>query len=63
MTRRRALSRGAARRPVRGGRTASANAVDTAEIREWAKAQDIEVTGRSRVPAELVARFKAATAS
>lgn len=63
MTRHRALSCGAVRRPVRGRRKASANGVNTTEIREWAKAQDIEVTGRSRVPAELVARFNAATAS
>jgi Lsr2 protein len=30
-------------------------------VREWAKAQGIEVKDRGRVPAELVARFKAAT--
>ena len=29
--------------------------------REWAKAQGIEVKDRGRVPAELVARFEAAT--
>jgi Lsr2 len=35
--------------------------VDTTEVREWAKAQGIEVKDRGQVPAELVARFKAAT--
>jgi len=53
---------GAARRPVRSGRKAPANGVNTTEIREWAKAQGIEVKDRGRVPAELVVKFKAATA-
>ena len=50
---------------VPGGRcaaAASANGVNTTEIREWAKAQGIEVKDRGRVPAELVVKFKAATA-
>jgi Lsr2 len=29
-------------------------------VREWANAQGIEVKDRGRVPADLVARFKAA---
>ena len=51
---------GGTRRPVRGGRRA-AGGVDSTEVREWAKAQGIEVKDRGRVPAELVSRFKAAT--
>jgi hypothetical protein len=51
-----------ARRPVRSGRKAPVNGVNTTEIREWAKAQGIEVKDRGRVPAELVVKFKAATA-
>jgi hypothetical protein len=51
---------GGTRRQVRSGRKAPANGVNTTEIREWAKAQGIEVKDRGRVPAELVARFKAA---
>jgi hypothetical protein len=51
---------GAARRPARSGRRASANGVNTTEVREWAKAQGIEVEDRGRVPAELVVKFKAA---
>jgi hypothetical protein len=51
---------GGARRPARGGRRA-AGGVDSTEVREWAKAQGIEVKDRGRVPAKLVARFKAAT--
>jgi hypothetical protein len=53
---------GGARRQVRNGRKAPVNGVNTTEIREWAKAQGIEVKDRGRVPAELVVKFKAATA-
>jgi hypothetical protein len=51
---------GSARRPARGGRRAPAGGPNPTEVREWAKAQGIEVKPRGRVPAELVARFKAA---
>jgi hypothetical protein len=56
-------SSGSARRPARSGRRASASGVNTTEVREWAKAQGIEVKDRGRVPAELVVRFRAATGS
>jgi len=52
---------GGARRAARGGRRASASGLNTTEVREWAKAQGIEVKDRGRVPAELVVKFKAAT--
>ena len=52
---------GAARRPARGARRGSAGGLYTTEVREWAKAQGIEVKDRGRVPAELVVKFKAAT--
>ena len=52
---------GGTRRPARGGRKASGSGVDTTEVREWAKAQGIDVKDRGRVPAELVVKFKAAT--
>ena len=39
----------------------TANGVNTTEIREWAKAQGMDVKDRGRVPAELVVMFKAAT--
>lgn len=52
---------GGVRRPTRSGRRASANGLNTTEVREWAKAQGIEVKDRGRVPAELVVKFKAAT--
>jgi len=40
---------------------APASGLNTTEVREWAKAQGIEVKDRGRVPAELVVRFRAAT--
>ena len=53
---------GAARRPAaRGGRLGSADGVNTTEVREWAKAQGIEVKDRGRVPVDVAARFTAAT--
>ena len=35
--------------------------MDSTEVREWVKAQGIEVKDRGRVPADLVVKFKAAT--
>ena len=52
---------GARRSAARGGRRASASGLNTTEVREWAKAQGIEVKDRGRVPAEVVVKFKAAT--
>jgi hypothetical protein len=52
---------GGARKPARGVRKAPASEPNTTEVREWAKAQGIEVKDRGRVPAELVVKFKAAT--
>ena len=49
-----------ARRPARSARRAPAGGLNTTEIREWAKAQGIEVKDRGRVPADLVAKFKEA---
>jgi len=52
---------GGTRRAARGGRKARADGVDSTEVREWAKAQGIEVKDRGRVPAKLVVKFKTAT--
>ena len=51
----------AARRPGRNGRRAATAGPDSTAVREWAKAQGMEVKDRGRVPAELVVKFKAAT--
>ena len=50
-----------ARRPGRNGGRAATAGPDSTAVREWAKAQGIEVKDRGRVPAELVVKFKAAT--
>jgi hypothetical protein len=52
---------GGSRRPARAGRRGPASGLNTTGVREWAKAQGIEVKDRGRVPAELVVKFKAAT--
>lgn len=52
----------AARRP--GRRTSRRGAgPNSSDVREWAKAQGLEVKERGRVPAELVVKFQAATGS
>jgi hypothetical protein len=48
------------RRPARNGRKAEPSAVNSTEVREWAKGQGIDVKDRGRIPAELVVKFKAA---
>jgi hypothetical protein len=47
--------------PARSGRRTAGSGLNSTEVREWAKAQGIEVKDRGRVPAELVAKFRAAT--
>ncbi len=46
---------------ARRGRRGSAGDLNAVEVREWAKAQGIEVKDRGRVPADLVVKFRAAT--
>ena len=48
----------AGRRAAAAGRGRAG--MDSTEVREWAKAQGIDVKDRGRVPAELVVKFKAA---
>jgi Lsr2 len=52
---------GASRGPARSGRKSPKSGPGSTEVREWAKAQGIEVKDRGRVPAELVVKFQAAT--
>jgi nucleoid-associated protein Lsr2 len=55
---------GTARRPSgRSGRRGAGAGPNTSDVREWAKAQGLEVKDRGRVPAELVVKFQAATGS
>ena len=46
---------------ARSARKAPKAGPDSTEVREWAKAQGIEVEDRGRIPAELVVKFQAAT--
>jgi hypothetical protein len=52
---------GGGRKPVRGSRRAAAGGLNTTEVREWARAQGIEVKDRGRVPADLMVKFRSAT--
>jgi Lsr2 len=52
---------GGSRHSARSGHRGSVSGLNTTEVREWAKAQGIDVKDRGRVPAELVVKFKAAT--
>jgi hypothetical protein len=54
-------SASAPRKPARSGRRGSGSALNSTEVRDWARSQGIEVKDRGRVPAELVVKFKAAT--
>jgi len=47
--------------PAPSRRKAAAGGLNTTEVRDWARGQDIEVKDRGRIPAELIVKFKAAT--
>jgi hypothetical protein len=49
---------GAARRGPRGRRPAGS--LDTRKVREWARAEGIDIKERGRVPAEVIEKYKAA---
>jgi len=49
------------RRGPGNGRKNSTGGPSPSEVREWAKAQGIEVRDRGRVPSELVVKFQAAS--
>jgi len=52
---------GTTRRPARNTGKAAADGLSTTEIRDWAKANDVDIKERGRVPADVIARFRAAT--
>jgi hypothetical protein len=53
---------GASRRPVRSRGTKSAiGALNTTEIRNWARENGYDIKDRGRVPADLVVKYQAAT--
>ena len=52
---------GAGRRTTRNQAKAAANGFSTNEVRDWAKANGMEIKDRGRVPADVVTKFRAAT--
>jgi Lsr2 len=52
---------GAARRAGQTGRKDPAKGVSNTEVRAWATAQGLEVKDRGRIPADLIAQYRAAT--
>jgi hypothetical protein len=52
---------GGARRSGRSRTRAPAGGPDSTQVRDWARAQGIDVKDRGRVPAEVVDRFREAT--
>ncbi len=52
---------GITRRPARRRGGTAVDGLSTTEIRDWAKANGLEVKDRGRIPAEVVAGFRAAT--
>lgn len=52
---------GPARRAPRSRAQATTNGLPTSEIRDWAKTNGLEVKDRGRVPADVIAKFRAAT--
>jgi hypothetical protein len=52
---------GTARRASQSGRKTPASGISNSEARTWAKAHDLEVKDRGRVPADVIAQYQAAT--
>jgi nucleoid-associated protein Lsr2 len=50
---------GPARRAARGRH--AAQAIDTGKVREWARENGYDIKERGRVPAEILAKYQAAT--
>ena len=51
----------AARRAGQSGRKIPADGISNTEVRIWAEAHDLEVRDRGRVPADVIAQYRAAT--
>ena len=51
----------AARRAGQSGRKTPADGISNTEARTWAKAHGLEVRDRGRVPADVIAQYRAAT--
>jgi hypothetical protein len=49
---------GGTRRAARDAGRRNASAIDTHKVREWARAQGIEIKDRGRVPADVLTRYR-----
>ena len=49
-----------ARRGAVPGAARPASSLDTRKVREWARAEGIDIKERGRVPAEVIEKYKAA---
>lgn len=54
---------GSGRRASRGRRAPGTGPNSSSEVRAWAKSQGIKVSERGRIPADVIAQFKDATAA
>ena len=54
---------GPARRAGRKRGKATAKAVDSSAVRDWAKTNGLEVKSRGRVPADVMAKFRTAASA
>jgi hypothetical protein len=54
---------GAARRSARNGGRRGSSGIDTTAVRTWAREQGIDIKERGRIPADVVAKYQAATGS
>jgi hypothetical protein len=52
---------GAGRRAGQSARSSASNGISTTEVRAWAKAQGLEVKERGRIPADVIAQYRADT--
>ena len=53
---------GASRQPVKNRGKAAANGLNSTEVRDWARANGLDIKDRGRVPADLIVKFRAANA-
>jgi hypothetical protein len=51
---------GTSRRPAKNPGKAAANRPNSTEVRDWARANGLDIKDRGRVPADMVAKFRAA---
>jgi hypothetical protein len=47
------------RRPAKNLGKAAANGLNTTEVRDWARSNGLDIKDRGRVPADVIAKFKA----